>query len=153
MDKHPDRITKNHLKIIYAWNYCGKLFLLISIKNVKFLQLFGKLVLNHFDCLHQHHWKERVNTYLTHTGISWIKSLLPNSLIIISPVLNQFALTITKTEILAEEVVLDVFTKLWGQKKSLSAIKNIETYLFVSVRNAAINAIKKGQKISFRYAG
>jgi RNA polymerase sigma-70 factor (family 1) len=63
--------------------------------------------------------------------------------------LVQFAKAITRSELLAEEVVLDVFLKLWTQKKSLHAIKNIETYLFISVRNTAINSLKKEQKFHF----
>jgi len=63
--------------------------------------------------------------------------------------LNQFAITILKSELLAEEVVLDVFLKLWEQKKALAGIKNIETYLFISVRNTAINALRKERKFHF----
>ncbi|MGQ7867842.1 RNA polymerase sigma-70 factor [Sunxiuqinia sp. sy24] len=58
----------------------------------------------------------------------------------------QFAALIARSEILAEEVVLDVFLKLWEQKRTIASISNIETYLFVSVRNTAINTLKKDQK-------
>lgn len=58
----------------------------------------------------------------------------------------QFATIIAKSEILAEEIVLDVFLKIWEQKKTAGSIDNIETYLFVSVRNTAINTLKKDQK-------
>ncbi len=60
--------------------------------------------------------------------------------------LVQFAFTILKSELLAEEIVLDVFMRLWEQKRSLSKINNIETYLFISVRNSSINALKKEKK-------
>lgn len=63
--------------------------------------------------------------------------------------LIRFATTLVKSELLAEEIVLDVFLKLWQQKESLSKIQNIETYLFISVRNAAINALKKEKKFHF----
>jgi RNA polymerase sigma-70 factor (ECF subfamily) len=63
--------------------------------------------------------------------------------------LMHFSLTIVKTELLAEEVVMDVFTKLWEQQGQLDGIQNIETYLFVSVRNTALNAIKKERKFHF----
>ncbi|WP_430972618.1 RNA polymerase sigma-70 factor [Sunxiuqinia rutila] len=58
----------------------------------------------------------------------------------------HFAVLIAKSEILAEEIVLDVFLKLWEQKRTIASISNIETYLFVSVRNTAINTLKKDQK-------
>lgn len=63
--------------------------------------------------------------------------------------LTQFASAILKSQMLAEETVLDVFLKIWEQKGNLSSIENIETYLFVSVRNTAMNIIRKEQKFNF----
>jgi RNA polymerase sigma-70 factor (ECF subfamily) len=63
--------------------------------------------------------------------------------------LNHFAHTIVKSELLAEEIVLDVFLKIWEQRGTLDTIINIETYLFISVRNRSINALKKEQKFHF----
>lgn len=63
--------------------------------------------------------------------------------------LNQFATTIVKSELLAEEIVIDVFLKLWENGKTLETINNIETYLYISVRNKSINVLKKEQKFHF----
>ena len=63
--------------------------------------------------------------------------------------LIQFAITIVKSKLLAEEIVLDVFLKLWEHRRTLVKINNIETYLFISVRNTAINTLKKEQKFHF----
>lgn len=63
--------------------------------------------------------------------------------------LIQFAITIARSELLAEEVVLDVFLKLWEQKEMLGTIDNIETYLYISVRNKAINVLKSEYKFRF----
>lgn len=63
--------------------------------------------------------------------------------------LTQFAFAIVKSQMLAEETVLDVFLKIWEHKGNLSSIENIETYLFVSVRNTAMNIIRKEQKFNF----
>lgn len=63
--------------------------------------------------------------------------------------LSRFAATIVKSELLAEEVVLDVFLKLWESRDSLHTINNIETYLYISVRNKSINALKKEQRFHF----
>ena len=63
--------------------------------------------------------------------------------------LTQFASTIIKSDLLAEEVVLDVFLKLWENSKTLDVINNIETYLYISVRNKSINVLKKAQKFHF----
>jgi len=63
--------------------------------------------------------------------------------------LIQFAVTIVKSDLLAEEIVLDVFLKLWEKRKTSDSIINIETYLYISVRNRSINALKKEQKFHF----
>ena len=63
--------------------------------------------------------------------------------------LTQFASTIVKSDLLAEDIVLDVFLKLWEKSKTLDAINNIETYLYISVRNKSINVLKKEQKFHF----
>ena len=44
---------------------------------------------------------------------------------------------------------MDQFVKLWQQRLSLHKIKNIETYLFVSVRNSSLNALKKSNRFNF----
>lgn len=63
--------------------------------------------------------------------------------------LNQFATTIAKSDLLAEEIVLDVFLKLWENSKTLDAISNIETYLYIAVRNRSISALRKEQRFHF----
>ena len=63
--------------------------------------------------------------------------------------LSQFSKTIVKSDLLAEEIVLDVFLKLWENGKALDTINNIETYLYISVRNTSINVLKKEQKFHF----
>lgn len=43
----------------------------------------------------------------------------------------------------AEEVVSDVFVKVWERRGQLSEVSNLEVYLFVSVRNQAYNYLEK----------
>ncbi|MBT33208.1 MAG: RNA polymerase sigma-70 factor [Thalassobius sp.] len=47
---------------------------------------------------------------------------------------------------LAEEIVSDVFVKLWKNRKSLLEIKSIHTYLYIATKNQSLNAIDKYQK-------
>lgn len=63
--------------------------------------------------------------------------------------LLQFTIVIVKSEVLAEEVVLDVFMKIWEKRNHLTDINNIETYLYISARNNSISLIKKEQKFHF----
>jgi len=51
-----------------------------------------------------------------------------------------------KTEEWAQEVVLDVFMKIWEKRESLHTIANLEDYFFVTVKNAALNYLEKEQR-------
>lgn len=44
---------------------------------------------------------------------------------------------------LAEEAVLDVFTTIWNKRDSLSVVKDIERYLYISVKNQALHYIRR----------
>ncbi|MGV3557246.1 RNA polymerase sigma factor [Larkinella arboricola] len=50
---------------------------------------------------------------------------------------------ITKSTELAEEIVHDVFLKIWLNRELLSEIENFQAYLFVLSKNAALNGLKK----------
>lgn len=63
--------------------------------------------------------------------------------------LLRFAISFTKSRELADEVVLDVFMNLWNRRDKLGSVSNLETYLFISVRNSALNCIKKEKKLNF----
>jgi RNA polymerase sigma-70 factor (ECF subfamily) len=53
------------------------------------------------------------------------------------------ALKITKSRVLAEEVVQDVFLKIWQNHENLAEISSIENYLFIISRNHIFDMIKK----------
>ena len=57
--------------------------------------------------------------------------------------LFRFATVFVYEKELAEEVIQDVFTKLWSQREKLSHINNLKVYLYSAVKNAAINYRKK----------
>ena len=60
--------------------------------------------------------------------------------------LYLFALSIVKTKMLAEEVVEDVFIKIWSNPAGFTAIKNLSVYLFSAVRNQALNSVQKEER-------
>lgn len=62
------------------------------------------------------------------------------------PGLLSFAGSILKSQPLAEEVVEDVFVKLWQRRSTLPDIKNLSYYLYTATRNACINALEKQKK-------
>lgn len=57
--------------------------------------------------------------------------------------LKQFAFSFLKSKQLSEEVVSDVFIKIWQKRGSLHTITNLKLYLFTSIRNIALNYLKK----------
>jgi len=59
--------------------------------------------------------------------------------------LCRFALTISGNEMLAEEVVQNVFVRLWEKRKSIEQPDNVKGYLFRSVYNESLWLIKKQQ--------
>lgn len=53
--------------------------------------------------------------------------------------LFNFALIYVHTKEVAEELVNDVMVKIWSNRKTISEIRNLETYLFVAIRNHCFN--------------
>ena len=57
--------------------------------------------------------------------------------------LFQFAFAFVQNKELAEEIVNDVFLKLWQKRSKLDTIENINVYLYVAIRNTAANYLRK----------
>ncbi len=53
------------------------------------------------------------------------------------------AFVFTKSTVLAEEIVQDVFMKLWQKKEQLPGIENFEGWLFTIARNHILNELRK----------
>jgi RNA polymerase sigma-70 factor (ECF subfamily) len=57
-----------------------------------------------------------------------------------------FSSSITRCKESAEEVVSDVFLKLWIGRKALPSVKNVHLYLYVSTKNSSINRLLKQKR-------
>ena len=57
--------------------------------------------------------------------------------------LFRIAYYYVKREEWAQEIVLDVFLKLWEQRNTLPEVRNIEDYCFILVKNASLNYLEK----------
>ena len=57
--------------------------------------------------------------------------------------LHHFARVITRSPEVAEEIVEDVFVKLWSNRHRLNEVENLTVYLYVAVKNRALNAISQ----------
>jgi RNA polymerase sigma-70 factor (family 1) len=57
--------------------------------------------------------------------------------------LLNFAFQYVKAKEIAEEIVSDVFIKLWNKREEVAKIENAEAYLFIAVKNASLNYLEK----------
>jgi len=60
--------------------------------------------------------------------------------------LFRFAKTLVKSKESAEEIVSDVFIKVWERRKELEKIENLKVYLYVATRNIAYNYLDKQRR-------
>ena len=60
--------------------------------------------------------------------------------------LVSFSALITKNHGFAEEVVSDVFLKIWNNRATLSSIDNFHLYIYVITRNMSINRFLKEKR-------
>jgi RNA polymerase sigma-70 factor (family 1) len=57
--------------------------------------------------------------------------------------LCQFAYSLVRSKETAEEIVEDVFIRIWSNRHSITAIDNLTVYLYVAVKNKALNILSK----------
>lgn len=60
--------------------------------------------------------------------------------------LINFSYSITHSKESAEDVVSDVFLKIWIKRKSLVEIENFHLYLYVTTKNSSINRLLKQKR-------
>ncbi|SFV28098.1 RNA polymerase sigma-70 factor [Thermoflavifilum thermophilum] len=60
--------------------------------------------------------------------------------------LYRFALSIIKSHEAAEEIVSDVLLKVWQQRERLARIEQIRLYLYVAIKNTALNYQARASK-------
>ena len=62
--------------------------------------------------------------------------------------LFRFAKSLVRSKEPAEEIVSDVFIKVWEKRRELEKIENLKVYLYVSTRNMAYNYLDKQKRNS-----
>lgn len=60
--------------------------------------------------------------------------------------LYRFAISITHCREASEEIVHDVLINLWKKRNMINEIKNLNTYLYVSVKNLSLNYLRNEGK-------
>lgn len=62
--------------------------------------------------------------------------------------LFRIAYYFVKQEEWSQEIVLDVFLKLWEQRATLPDLRNIEDYCFILTKNASLNYLEKESRLA-----
>ena len=57
--------------------------------------------------------------------------------------LIQFSFSLVRSEEIAEEIVEDVFVKLWSSRSHINEIENLTVYLYVAVKNRSLNTLSQ----------
>ncbi|MEL7586973.1 MAG: RNA polymerase sigma-70 factor [Prolixibacteraceae bacterium] len=83
---------------------------------------------------------ERAEERLTRNGLQALMNLYSESLFL-------FVRGIVRNNETAEELVSDVFVKLWNKRDDFAAIRNIKSYLFILARNESISFIRKSKRL------
>lgn len=60
--------------------------------------------------------------------------------------LVHFSYSITQSKESAEEVVSDVFLKLWIKRATLTRVENFHLYIYIITKNLSINSLLKNKK-------
>lgn len=67
--------------------------------------------------------------------------------------LVHFAMDITHSKAAAEEIVSDVFVKIWQQRLELKRIEKMRVFLFVAVKNQSYNYLRKHSNWTVELSG
>lgn len=59
------------------------------------------------------------------------------------PYLLKFANSIIKNHQLSEEIVSDVFIKIWQNRQEIARVENLKLYMYVSTKNTALNYLSR----------
>ena len=60
--------------------------------------------------------------------------------------LIHFSISLVRSKEIAEELVEDVFVKLWANRSHIREIENLTVYLYVAVKNKSLNALSQKAK-------
>ena len=83
---------------------------------------------------------EQVEGKLTRDGLQALMSLYSDDLFL-------FVRGIVHNNETTEELVSDVFVKIWNKRDHYASIQNIKSYLFILARNESISFIRKSKQL------
>jgi RNA polymerase sigma-70 factor (family 1) len=63
--------------------------------------------------------------------------------VLFSDQVYSFSFKLTRDRITAEEMVQEVFLKIWIKRSTLNEIENLSSYLFIITKNLVLNVLKR----------
>lgn len=63
--------------------------------------------------------------------------------------LYDFAWSFVKSKQLSEEIVSDVFIRVWQKRKTLESIENFKVYLYVATKNISLNYLGSRKTLAY----
>jgi RNA polymerase sigma-70 factor (family 1) len=63
--------------------------------------------------------------------------------------LYHFAWSFVRSKELSEEIVSDVFIKIWEKRKQLTEVENLKVYLYVATKNISLNYLDRKKRNDF----
>ena len=63
------------------------------------------------------------------------------------PTLYHFTFGFTRSKEISEEIISDVFIKIWQKRKDLESIRQLKVYCFVMAKNLSINQLEKQKRL------
>lgn len=67
------------------------------------------------------------------------------------PVLSRYAKRILNDDAAAEDVVMDIFVKLWQQNADFADMQQVKKYLYTATRNNCLNILRSKQREKKRH--
>ncbi|MDF9796945.1 RNA polymerase sigma-70 factor (family 1) [Catalinimonas alkaloidigena] len=64
------------------------------------------------------------------------------------PRMYRLAFFYVKSDVLSEELVSDIFLKVWNNRKKLPEVKKLDFYLYQAVKNQSLTYLKKESQLS-----
>lgn len=121
---------------------------MISVSSISFDNHFAEQV---------YLFKEKLSVKLEHQEMDWITSIRNGDSAVFETVFKNYykplcayALTMLKDKDYSEEVVQQMFVKIWERRSSLNITTSVKAYLYQIVRNDCLNVLKH-EKVKEQY--
>jgi RNA polymerase sigma-70 factor (family 1) len=92
------------------------------------------------------HRNETIKRLLSEISLNADQAAYKELFILLHGRLKQFAYSILKSNEEAEELVSDVFIRIWEKKEQLTTIETPLLYFYTAVKNLALNRLSKQKK-------